>query len=129
MQSYINRDGQPKFFNFTVDGRLTVWELIDLIASKLNLSPRKIKIQRMSKPYGSTQVKKPDFTPMTHCMSLHEMKVESGDEFTIMRNLNATDKVPLINLKNGQLVPDARIIFEQWFDQFSKPKEEFEDAG
>ena len=26
------------------------------------------------------------------------------------------------------MVPDVRIVFESWFDRFSKPLEEFEDA-
>ena len=26
-------------------------------------------------------------------------------------------------------MPDARIIFEQWFDTYSRPKEEFEDSA
>lgn len=56
------------------------------------------------------------------------MKVENGEEFTVMRNLNNNEKVPLINPQNNELVPDARIIFEEWFDTFARPKEEFEDA-
>ena len=56
------------------------------------------------------------------------MKVENGEEFTVMRNLNNNDKVPLINPQNNELVPDARIIFEEWFDTFAVPREEFDDA-
>ena len=56
------------------------------------------------------------------------MKVENGEEFTVMRNLNNNDKVPLINPQNNELVPDARIIFEEWFDTFAVPREDFDDA-
>ena len=49
VQSYLSpRDGQPKYFSFSVDSSMTVWEFIDFIAKKLNLSPRKIKVQRIS---------------------------------------------------------------------------------
>ena len=27
------------------------------------------------------------------------------------------------------MVPDVRLIFEQWFDTFATPKEKFEDAA
>ena len=27
------------------------------------------------------------------------------------------------------MVPDVRFIFEQWFDTYATPKEEFEDAA
>lgn len=45
-----------------------------------------------------------------------------------MRNLNQTEKVPLTNPQNNEMVPDVQIIFENWFDQYARPKEEFEDA-
>ena len=48
VQSYLTREGKPKYFSFTVDNRMTVWEFIDIIANKLNLSPRKIKLQRIA---------------------------------------------------------------------------------
>jgi len=56
------------------------------------------------------------------------MKVENGDEFSVMRNLNNNEKVPLINPQTCEMVPDARIIFESWFDKFARPREEFDDA-
>jgi len=74
---------------------MTVWEFIDFIAQKLNHSPRKIKVQRVSSNYGNE--KKQEFTCYTHCSTLHEMKVDNGEEFTIMRNLNSNEKVPLTN--------------------------------
>ena len=129
MQSYLSpRDGQPKYFSFSVDSSMTVWEFIDFIAKKLNLSPRKIKVQRISSNTQAANLKKPEFTAYTHCNTLQEMKVESGEEFTVMRNLNNNEKVPLINPQNNELVPDARIIFEAWFDTFARPRGEFEDA-
>ena len=45
-----------------------------------------------------------------------------------MRNLNNNEKVALTNPQNNELVPDARLIFEEWFDTFAKPREEFDDA-
>ena len=57
-----------------------------------------------------------------------DMKVENGEEFTIMRNLNSNEKVPLTNPYNNEMVPDVRIIFEKWFDTYAKPREEIKDA-
>ena len=45
-----------------------------------------------------------------------------------MRQLNNNEKVPLTNPQTNEMVPDVRIIFEEWFEMFAKPKEEFEDA-
>jgi len=128
VQNYLTRDGQPKYFSFTVDAALTVWEFIDFIAQKINLSPRKIKIQRVAANNTSVPSKKPEFNCYSHCSTLMDMKVENGEEFTIMRNLNSNDKVPLINPQNNEMVPDVRIIFEKWFDTYARPREEFKDA-
>ena len=79
---------------------MTVWELKDYIARKLNHSPRKLKLQRsvnntMTQTGGD---KKPDFLSLfNHSRTLNEMKVESGDEFSVMRNFNASDRVHLTN--------------------------------
>ena len=45
-----------------------------------------------------------------------------------MRNFASSERVPLTNPQTKKMVPDVKIIFEQWFDTFSRPKEEFEDA-
>lgn len=90
-----------------------MWEFIDFIAQKLNLSPRKIKIQRSvtTNAHGYSP-KKPEFNSHSHCLTLSEMKVENGEEFTVMRNLVNNEKVSLINPQNNELVPEARLIFE-----------------
>ena len=76
---------------------MTVWEFIDYIAKKLNHSPRKIKLQRSANNTMNTTVKKPEFTPFHNSLTLLEMKVESGEEFSVMRNRNICDRVPLTN--------------------------------
>jgi len=60
---------------------MTVWEFIDFIASKLNLSPRKIKVQRISSQTQAKNTKKPEFNNYVHCSTLSEMLVENGEEF------------------------------------------------
>lgn len=45
-----------------------------------------------------------------------------------MRNFNSSERVPLTNPQTNEMVPDVRIIFEQWFDTYSQPKDDFEDA-
>ena len=72
--------------------------------------------------------KKPEFNVYSHCMTLLEMQVENGEEFYVTRHLTAGERVPLTNPQTNEMVPDARIIFEQWFDTYSRPREEFEDA-
>ena len=128
VQNYLTREGQPKYFTFSVDSSMTVWEFIDFIASKLNLSPRKIKVQRAANNTMSTNSKKPEFTAFTHCNTLAEMKVESSEEFNVMRNLNNAEKVALVNIQTQEMVPDVRLIFEEWFDTYARLKEDFEDA-
>lgn len=57
------------------------------------------------------------------------MRVENGEEFQIMRNINQSEKVSIVNPQTSMMVPDVRFIFESWFDQFATPREQFEDAA
>ena len=40
------------------------------------------------------------------------MKVESGEEFSVMRNFASSERVPLTNPQTKKMVPDVKIIFE-----------------
>ena len=58
------------------------------------------------------------------------MKVENGEEFQIMRNISHDrDKVAIVNPQTNEMVPDVKFIFEQWFDTYATPREQFEDAA
>ena len=92
------------------------------------MSPRRIKLQRQCNNTQAVSYKKPEISDEKHCKTLAELKVENGEEFTVMRNVNQTEKVPLTNTANDEMVPDVQMIFETWFDTYARPREEFEDA-
>ena len=73
-------------------------------------------------------MKKPELTPICHSRTLAELKFEKGDEITVLRNVVHPEKVPLINPQTGSLVKEVLMIFCVWFDTFSTPREDFEDA-
>ena len=121
VSSFIPQQNFPKHLVLNVDATMTLWELIDLIARKLDRSPLQIQLRR-------SDMKKPELTPISHSKTLADLKFEKNDEVTVLRNVVHQEKVPLINPLTDSLVREVRMIFSVWFDTFSTPKEEFEDA-
>ena len=121
--SYIvNDDNHPKHMMVNVDESMTVWELMDFVSKKFNLSPLNMRFYRCSNQY------KPDITPLMYGMTLQEAQFEDNEELNVMRALHNFEKVPLLNPHTLVLVPEAAAIFSSWFDVFAKPREEYEDA-
>ena len=53
-------------------------------------------------------------------MTLGDLNIKSKENIMAMkRNLDHIEKAPLCN-HDGSLTPEARAIFELWFDSFSK---------
>ena len=80
VSSYIPTTGCPKHIMLSVDASMTLWELIDLVARRLDRSPLKIQLKR-----GDN--KKPELTAYRHCQSLAELGFEKNEEVTVMRNM------------------------------------------
>ena len=53
--------------------------------------------------------------------------LQDGEEINITRRIITTDPVPLLNPHTKQLAPQARAIFTEWFDEFAKPKDTYEN--
>lgn len=71
---------------------------------------------------------KPDIKAHDYCKSLRQLKFESNEEITCIRVSGSYQRVPLINNQTGQLVREAEHIFETWFNKYSIPVGEIDEA-
>jgi Ca2+-binding EF-hand superfamily protein len=91
---------------------MTLWELKKLIAQKTKVSPLKLQLNR-------ADTKKKSLTDNDNIKLLKDLKFESYEQITAQKKpMTFTHKVSLVN-RRKELVPEAKRIFEAWFETFS----------
>jgi hypothetical protein len=93
---------------------MTVWELKKLAAVKFQVSPLSIQLHR-----HDSKKTLPQFNDIYHHRLLRDMKLESNEIIMVQRKaFVSAARVKLLN-KKGELIPEARAIFQTWFRRFS----------
>ncbi len=91
---------------------MTAWQLKKIVATKIKQSPLRIQFQRADN-------KKKAFIDQDHLLTLRDLRVENYELIYVQKKpLVFQPRVSLLN-KKKELVPEAKAIFESWFEKFS----------
>ena len=103
----------PKYIVVSTYSNMTIWELKKIVAEKTKQSPLRIQL-------GRSDQKKVAITDLDNMKMLRDLKIETYELLYAQKKpIMYQNKVPLLN-KKKELMPEARIIFESWFDKFSE---------
>jgi hypothetical protein len=96
---------------------MTLWELYELVAKKLNRSPIRISFAREKQSL-------PQLGPSAYHQTLESLKLENDEEIGVDPLTKKKERVPLYISATCQLSMQASAVFESWFDKYSGENED-----
>ena len=101
-----------KRFELSLYSNCTIFDLRNIVGVLTNVPAEMIKITRVGT--------KSEIKEVQNGQTLADLEFKNNEDLiATKKNLDNIEKAPLTQL-GGQLTPEARAIFEDWFDTFSK---------
>lgn len=113
MTNSCNSNNQyGKRFELSLYSNCTIFDLRNVIGVLTNVPAEMIKITRIST--------KSEIKDIENGKTLADLEFKNNEDLVVTKkNLDNIEKLPLTQM-GGQLTPEAREIFEEWFNTFSK---------
>ena len=100
----------PRRFEMALYSNTTVWELKKKIAQHTNVTAEYVKLVKCA---GVTELKETE-----HGKTLQELRLKPNEVLSASkRSMSNIPKAP-ITTSTGQITPEARRVFDDWFDKF-----------
>ena len=107
-----NNKATPKYILLNVYSNMTVWQVKKIVAEKIKISPLRLNLNRLDS-------KKKAITDADNATLLKDFRFDAYEMINAQRKPDISmPRVLLVN-KKKELVPEARAIFESWFDKYA----------